>query len=99
MVLAFCSISNQLHQDGGEGHAALRAGACDWIEANKQQYTDFFSHDDAGINAEYIDSHIRDMRRGHTHATNLEVIAVSAVVRRRILVFSFVHPNGFDQSH
>ena len=38
----FRSISDQLHQDGGEGHAALREGACDWIEANKQQYTDFF---------------------------------------------------------
>ena len=39
----FRSICDQLHQDGGEGHAALRADTCDFIEANKQQYSDFFS--------------------------------------------------------
>ena len=95
----FRSIWDQLHHDGGEEHAALRAATCDWIEANKQQYSDVFSHEDVGINAEYIDSRIRDMRMEHVYATNLEVIAVSAVVRRRILVFSYVYPNGLDQSH
>ena len=95
----FRSICDQLHHDGGEGHATLRAGICNWIEANKQQYSDFFSHDDAGINAESIDSHIKDMRVQNTHATNLEVIAASAVVKRRISVFSFDYPNGLDILH
>ena len=77
----------------------LRAGICDWIEANKQQHLDLSSHDDAGINAESIDWHIKDMRVGNTHATNLEVIAASAVVKRRISVFSFYYPNGLDILH
>ena len=39
------------------------------------------------------------MRAEHAHATNLEVVAVSAVVMRRILVFSFTYPNGLELSH
>ena len=82
----FRSVADQVYGDGGDlSHANLRVKVCGWLEREKKNLENFVCH----AENEGIDAHICEMRKPDTYGTNLEVVALSAILLREIHIHAY----------
>jgi len=77
----FRAISHQLHADGGDGHAAVRARVADYIRTNAPYYAAYF----AGTAAEFT-RYLAALARVGTEAGEPEVDAASKCYGRSVVL-------------
>ena len=87
----FRSLADQIYRvHGTVYHLHFRRLACDWIAKNRDAIAGFCADRDLSI-----DEHISQMRCPANYGTNIELAALSAILRREIHVylFEFIEPH------
>lgn len=84
----FRSLSDQLYNDNGDEHGAVRSEICDYLERNKDEFQNFLLMNEDDEDIMNIDDYVDHMREHTTWGSDIEIVAASRVYKRGIKVFS-----------
>ena len=84
----FRSLSDQLYNDDGDEHGAVRSEICDYLEQNKDEFQSFLLMDEDDEDIMNIDDYVEHMREHTTWGSDIEIVAASRKYKRGIKVFS-----------
>jgi OTU-like cysteine protease len=84
----FRALSDQLYQDKGDNHVAVRKAICDYIAQDPA--TKFSSLADV-VAKGGLDGYVKSMRADKVFGTDIEVYAAACVYQKNITVFSDGH--------
>ncbi|KAL3916954.1 MAG: hypothetical protein SGILL_004940 [Bacillariaceae sp.] len=81
----FRALSDQLYGDYGNDHANIRAEICDFMESNKQDFTDFLvvedDSDQQEEDARDVEHYIEQMREDGKWGADIEIMAAARLYR------------------
>ena len=84
----FRSLSDQLYNDNGDEHGAVRSEICDYLERNKDEFQSFLLMNEDDEDIMNIDDYVDHMREHTTWGSDIEIVAASRHFKRGIKVFS-----------
>eukprot|EP00986_Skeletonema_menzelii_P012276 scaffold6708_cov153-Skeletonema_menzelii.AAC.2 len=84
----FRSLSDQLYNDDGDEHGAVRSEICDYLERNKDEFQSFLLMNEDDEDIMNIDDYVEHMREHTTWGSDIEIVAASRKYKRGIKVFS-----------
>mmetsp|Transcript_9218 Transcript_9218/g.14203 ORF Transcript_9218/g.14203 Transcript_9218/m.14203 type:complete len:335 (+) Transcript_9218:118-1122(+) len=84
----FRSLSDQLYNDDGDDHGAVRSTICDYLERNKDEFQSFLLMNEDDEDIMNIDDYVDHMREHTTWGSDIEIVAASRTYKRGIKVFS-----------
>ncbi len=84
----FRSLSDQLYNDDGDDHGAVRSTICDCLERNKDEFQSFLLMNEDDEDIMNIDDYVDHMREHTTWGSDIEIVAASRTYKRGIKVFS-----------